>query len=233
MWEPQVEEFSRYFRVIRLDLRGYGRSDLPSTSGFRYTEDLCGLLGYLGEPKAHLLGLSLGGNVALDFAVNFPEHTAVLVLATPSLRCFAVLPEAAALLSAVPERAKEAGIEAAKALWLAHPYFAPALENPAAAPLLRQMAADYSGWHWVSGNPPSGPIDKVAERLGEVRAPTLVIVGEHDVAQHQRIADHLVTQIPGAQKITIVGAGHMVNLEKPQTFEQVVLDFLARGGSLQ
>lgn len=231
MWEPQVEAFSRHFRVIRFDLRGYGRSDFPVSERFRYAEDLLELLRHLGEPEAHLLGLSLGGNVALDFAVNFPQHTRALVLATPSLRGFPVLPEAAALLSAVPQRAQEAGVEAARALWLAHPFFAPALENPAASAPLRQIAGDYSGWHWTGGIPPSGPIDKVAERLGEVHAPTLIVVGERDVLQHQLIADRLTTDIPGSRKVTVAGAGHMVNLEAPRAFQDAVLDFLARGQS--
>ncbi|RIH87896.1 alpha/beta fold hydrolase [Calidithermus roseus] len=226
MWEPQLETFARYFQVICLDLRGYGRSDLPDLRPFRYAEDLRNLLEHLHIDKAHLLGLSLGGNVALDFALNYPESTNALLVAGSSLKGFPTLPEAAALLSAIPARAREAGVEAARALWLAHPFFEPALRNPKAAQLLQDIVRGYSGWHWMTGYPPSGPIEEIADRVGEIQAQTVVIIGEWDVPQHQLVAEHLATRIPDARKAVIRGAGHMVNLEAPEEFNQLVITVL-------
>lgn len=227
MWKPQLEAFAPYFRVLCLDLRGYGRSDLPDARPFHYAEDLRNLLEHLRIDKAHLLGLSLGGNVALDFAVRYPESTHALIVVGSSLKGFPVLPEAAALLSAIPARAREAGVEAARALWLAHPFFAPALRNPKAARLLQDIVRDYSGWHWITGYPPSGPIEDIADRVGEIQAQTTVIVGEWDVPQHQLVAEHLATRIPGARKAVIRGAGHMVNLEAPEELNRLVIAALS------
>jgi len=223
MWKPQLEAFASHFQVLCLDLRGYGRSDLPDARPFHYAEDLKNLLEHLRIDKAHLLGLSLGGNVALDFAVRYPEHTHALIVVGSSLKGFPVLPEAAALLSAIPAKAREAGVEAARSLWLAHPFFAPALRNPKATRLLQDIVRDYSGWHWITGYPPSGPIEDIADRIGKIQAQTTVIVGEWDVPQHQLVAEHLATQIPSARKAIIRGAGHMVNLEAPEEFNRLVI----------
>lgn len=224
MWGPQLEAFTQHFQVIRLDLRGYGRSDLPGAHPFRYAEDLRKLLEHLRIDKAHILGLSLGGNVALDFAVSYPDSTNALIVAGSSLKGFPMLPEAAALLSAIPAKAREAGVEAARALWLAHPLFAPALRKQRAAQLLRDIVQDYSGWHWTTGYPPSGPIEDIAERVGEIQAQTTVIVGEWDVPQHQLVAEHLASRIPGARKTVVRKAGHMVNLEAPEAFNRLVIN---------
>lgn len=223
MWRPQLEAFAAYFRVLCLDLRGYGRSDLPDARPFHYAEDLRDLFEHLGIDKAHLLGLSLGGNVALDFAVRYPDCTDALVVVGSSLKGFPVLPEAAALLSAISARAREAGVEAARALWLAHPFFAPALRNPKAARLLQDIVQDYSGWHWITGYPPSGPIENIADRVGTIQSQTTVIVGEWDVSQHQLVAEHLATQIPGAKKAVIRRVGHIVNLEAPEELNRLVI----------
>jgi pimeloyl-ACP methyl ester carboxylesterase len=227
MWEPQLEALASRFQVIRLDLRGYGRSELPGQAPFHYADDLLGLLDHLGIRQTHLLGLSLGGNVALDFAIHYPERVGALVLAGSSLKGFPPLPDAAALLATIPAEAQEAGLESARTLWLAHPFFAPALHNPQAARLLKPIVEGYSGFHWSTGYPPSQPIRDVSGRLDELRAKTLVLVGELDTEQNHRVATYLVARIPDVRKGIIGGAGHMVNLEAPQTFNTTVLRFLS------
>lgn len=224
MWEPQIPILSQYFQVISLDLRGYGRSDLPTMAPFRYAEDIKGLLEQLGIDKAHCVGLSLGGNVALDFALSYPQKIDHLVLADSSLSGFPPFPGVAESLQAVFDKATEVGIQAAKSLWLAHPLFTPALEQPTVARLLRTMVQEYSGWHWINRYSPSRPIDPtLIERLEQVGIPTLVLTGERDTPQNQAIAALLTQRIPKVQQEVIPGAGHMVNLEAPETFNRVVL----------
>lgn len=227
MWDPQLEVLAPRFQVLRLDLRGYGRSELPSQAPFYYADDLFGLLEHLGIRRAYLLGLSLGGNVALDFAIHHPERVGALVLAGSSLKGFPLLPDAAALLAAIPAKAQETGLESARTLWLAHPFFTPALHNPQAAKLLQPIVRAYSGFHWNTGYAPSQPIRDVSGQLDTLRAKTLVLVGELDTEQNHRVATYLATRIPDARKVVIGGAGHMVNLEAPQAFNAAVLRFLS------
>lgn len=230
MWEPQMETLSPCFQVIRLDLRGYGRSDLPDPqSSFRHAEDIRALLDHLRVPKVHAVGLSLGGNVALDFASSYPQRIKKLVLADSSLSGFPPLPGVAESLQAIFDRARESGVEAARELWLNHPLFQPALEQPEVALELRTIVQGYSGWHWANNYPPSRPIDPaLVERLEQVMAPTLVLVGERDIPQNQAIAELFARRIPKVQKAVVPQAGHMVNLEAPDAFNRLVLEALKR-----
>lgn len=227
MWEPQVPALAPHFRVIRPDLRGYGRSDNPDPQvSFRYAEDLSALLDRLQIPKAHLVGLSLGGNVALDLALSQPQQVAKLVLVDSSLSGFPPLPGVAESLQAIFSEAQQTGLEAARELWLAHPLFASALGKPVAQQL-RALVQQYSGWHWANHYPPSRPIDPaLIERLEQVTSPTLVLVGEQDTPQNQAVAELLARRIPGARKAGVAGAGHMVNLEAPLEFNRMLLEFL-------
>ncbi|MER3556389.1 MAG: hypothetical protein C4331_19165 [Meiothermus sp.] len=140
---------------------------------------------------------------------------------------FPLLPDAAALLAAIPAKAQETGLESARTLWLAHPFFTPALHNPQAAKLLQPIVRAYSGFHWNTGYAPSQPIHDVSGQLDTLRAKTLVLVGELDTEQNHRVATYLATCIPDARKVVIGGAGHMVNLEAPQAFNAAILPFLS------
>ena len=80
MWDDQFQAFSEYYRVIRFDLRGFGNSTLPTGDQYAYFDDLFALLNYLDISQAHILGLSLGGSVAVDFALAYPEATSSLIL---------------------------------------------------------------------------------------------------------------------------------------------------------
>jgi pimeloyl-ACP methyl ester carboxylesterase len=102
----------------------------------------------------------------------------------------------------------------------------PAMENPAIAPKLRQLSLE-NGRAWLA-NPllAKRPDPPVAKRLREIRAPTLVVVGDRDIRHMQRIADKLAAEVPGAKKVVLPGAGHIANMEKPAEFDAAVLPFL-------
>src|SRR6266566_308505 len=86
MWDDQFAVFTRHYQVIRYDMRGFGRSDLPAEEPFTAVDDLRALLDTLGVSRACVLGLSLGGSVAIDFALAYPDRTSALVLVDPALR---------------------------------------------------------------------------------------------------------------------------------------------------
>lgn len=87
------------------------------------------------------------------------------------------------------------------------------------------MISDWSGWQLQ--HPDHRPFVAVSTRLGEIQVPTLVVVGEHDLADFLAIADHLEAHIPGARKVILPGVGHMANMEDPKGFNDVVMTFLS------
>jgi 3-oxoadipate enol-lactonase len=227
MWDDQFEVFAQRYQVLRYDLRGFGKSAVPTDTPCTHPDDLYALMTHLGIAHAYIIGLSLGGAVAIDFAVTYPHATDVLI------------PVDAALLggyewvegrpsSTVSSQAQQAGLQAAKTFWLHHPLFAPAHEQPAVAARLAAMVENYSGWHLVHTDPGQVLNPPAIQRLATITAPTLVIVGEKDIVDFQRIADILAHGIPGATKVVIPGVGHMANMEDPARFNEMVLDFLAQ-----
>jgi pimeloyl-ACP methyl ester carboxylesterase len=223
VWDDQFDVFAQQYRVIRLDLRGYGRSALPAAENYRHVDDLKALLDYLdlqlGLPGATLIGLSMGGGVAIDYALTYPETVRALVLVDSTLGGFRW-----AINWSV--KAREVGLESARKRWLAHPIFAASFEQPEVAARIAQIVEDYSGWHWLNRDPDRGMATAI-ERLTEIHVPALVIVGERDLPDFQAIADILVQGIPRAHKKVLRGSGHLPNMESPLAFNDCVLNFLA------
>lgn len=226
LWDDQFAAFAERFRVIRYDLRGFGRS-LPTTATpFSHAEDLKHLLDHLRIDRAHLLGLSLGGRIATDFALRYPQRVARLVLADAALGGYRFSEDWYARLNAVLQCGKAGDVAAAKALWLAHPLFDTVKARPATGARFSAIANSDAGWHWLHQGLEQGLSPAAAKRLGEIAARTLVIVGEHDLADFHAIASLLESGIPHAEKRVIRDAGHIVNMEAPDSFNATVLDFL-------
>jgi pimeloyl-ACP methyl ester carboxylesterase len=95
-------------------------------------------------------------------------------------------------------------------------------------PFSRSPILEYSGFHFVRGDPQEWPNPPALERLAEIRCPTLVIVGERDLPSFRAIADALAERIAGAEKIVISGAGHLSNMEAPQQVNEAVARFLSK-----
>ncbi len=226
MWDPQFEAYAKEFRVLRYDVRGFGASLLPDRP-YSDADDLAALLDYVGMPKAHLIGLSLGGRIAVDFALAYPARVLSLTLAGPGLAGFEMSdPEGDARFWAIINAARDEGTEKATELWLKDPYMAPAMENPRIAPWLRRLSLE-NGHPWLA-NPflQRSPQPPAAKRLAQIKTPTLLVLGGRDVPVIKAIIDALAKEIPGARKVVIEGSGHMVNVEKPEEFDRAVLAFL-------
>jgi pimeloyl-ACP methyl ester carboxylesterase len=231
MWQPQIAALAADYQVVAYDLRGFGRSSRPAGAPYRHEADLAALLNHLEMPSAHLIGLSLGGAVALDFALTYPGRARSLLLADAVLRGFNWSEAQGKLDGAIWETAAREGLAAAQAAWLRHPLFAPAFENPQAAPLLRQIVSEYSGWHFVNADPIEHFQPQAAARLGELALPVLSVVGERDLPDFRVISRRLAAEIRGAREVVVPGAGHMVNLEAPAQFNALALQFLRSSAS--
>lgn len=227
MWDGQVAAFAERYRVVRYDLRGFGRSALPEAGvPYRHDEDLRALLDALGIERVAIVGLSLGGAVALNVALSHPERISALVLAASILPGFET-PEFDAVVRPVWRAGRTSGVDAARALWLDCPMFAVSNEHLATREALRTIVGDYSGWGWTDRDPGAWAEPDCLAQLGRITMPTLVVVGERDIEDMHRTADALASGIPGAQQVVLPDLGHLPNMEDAAAFNSVALDFLA------
>jgi 3-oxoadipate enol-lactonase len=226
MWDDQFVVFARNYRVIRYDMRGSGQSALPTEEPFTAVDDLRALLDALGVSRTFVLGLSLGGSVAIDFALAYPDRISALVLVDPALRGW---PWSEAFSQSMRELeivARTQGVEKARQRWLAHPFFLAAREQPELAERLAQIVASYSGWSWLHASPERDVDLPEVRPLEQISTPTLLIMGERDIEEFQAIANHISCSIPHLTKLVLPGVGHMANMEAPEAFNEAVLRFL-------
>jgi len=226
MWDDQFAPFATHYRVIRYDLRGFGKSAPVADTPYTHEDDLAALLAHLAIARAAILGFSSGGGVAVDFVLVYPTMTRALIVVDAALGGHAWSEEWRARWKSLRQTARTVGAHAANQQWLAHPLFAPASEHPAIAARLRGMVMSYSGWHWGNRDPQHGLDPPATERLRDITAPTLVILGARDLPDFHSIADRIAECIPEARTIILPNVGHMANMEAPEQFNAAVLAFL-------
>lgn len=229
MWDDQFLPLAHWFHVVRYDVRGFGHSTLPSTTEpYNHADDLKGLLGRLGlaSTALALAGLSFGGRIAIHFTLTHPELVRRLILVDTGLNGYQFSPEWQAQWTQIQAEGATRGPQAANALWLRHPLFAPAREQPAVARRLAQMIGDYSGWHWVHPDPVRWTDPPDSYRLEQIHVPTLIVMGERDLPDFQAIAALLQQRIPRARTARLAQVGHMANMEAPTPFTRLVETFL-------
>jgi 3-oxoadipate enol-lactonase len=223
-WEPQFAALADQYRVVRYDLRGFGKSSLPEGQ-YDHCADLSALLDHLEIERPMLLGLSLGANIALRYAILHPQRVAGLALASPGLPGHVWREERPP--DAAREHARLHGVEAAREFWLNHPFLASLGDYPKARSAVREMVEDYSGFHW-RGPDPQAPAEPFHDKLHMVAAPTLVLSGDRDANGYREIARVVSDRIPRARLMTFAHCGHMLNLEDPAAFNAAVIDFAAK-----
>jgi 3-oxoadipate enol-lactonase len=225
MWEPQWRLIAQEFRAIRYDIRGFGSSTLPA-GPYSHADDLLALLDFLNARPAHVVGLSMGGRVALQIALEHPDAVRSLTLIDPALDGFSWSEGWTRQMKAIQAMARTGDLETAKQLWLAHELFGPARRDPQLAPQLKAMVEGYSAWHWCNSDPVRRGSSPAIRELARVSHRTLVLVGELDLADFQAIARHLAADIPRATLHTVAGAGHMANMEAPDAVNDLLLAHL-------
>jgi pimeloyl-ACP methyl ester carboxylesterase len=233
MWRPQIEALQAAgYRVLAPDLRGFGEHVLEPAP-FSYVRDVEALL----DGPTAVVGTSLGGRVALELALYRPELVERLVVIAPGLPGWEWSPETRAGWTD-EETAYESGdldgaAEASVRMWVDGPRRAPEEVDPAirsavAEMVLRSYAMQAHGWE--AGAREEDVLDPpVNLRLNEIRSPTLVIVGEHDVTDMRSIAAHVADSVASARLVEIAGAAHLPSLERPDEVNALLLAFLANG----
>jgi pimeloyl-ACP methyl ester carboxylesterase len=227
MWDAQVEALRDGYRVIRYDTRGFGRTETDAVP-FSNRADIAALLDHLGESSAHVVGLSRGGVIGLDFALEFPDRVRSLTVAAGGIggrMSPAELPEST---WEEPERLIEAKdwdaiAEWETAFWADGPGQRSDRVPEVRARVHRWILDNYRA-EKVEGEPqPLSP--PAAERLGDLRAPLLVLLGTLDDPGTTESMRHLASAVPGA-RLEEFETAHMINLEQPERFNRILREFL-------
>lgn len=238
MWDVQVADFAQHYQVIRYDMRGYGQTD-PVDLPYAHHEDLLALLDHLEIAQAHLIGASLGGTTALDFAVTYPDRVCSLITVCSEPSGYEDLDEnGVEIAEEIPEHwdqiveafrlgAYESVAEWEVRFWVDGPQ---RTADQVDAALRRQVyemnliALRNEAQEFGEQLPLEPP---AFTRFATLQLPTLVLVGELDQPVMRRAAEAMTTTIAGAQKIIITDTAHLPSMEQPEQFNQIVLDFLA------
>jgi 3-oxoadipate enol-lactonase len=227
LWDDQFEVFAGHYRTLRYDVRGYGKSK-PPASYYSNHGDLRDLIDFLGIARAAVLGLSMGGAIAIDFTLAYPNRAAALIPVAAGLSGYRATASTALRdeLNAAYERGdKERAVELSLQMWTDGPQRTPDQVDPDVRERLRAMTVhtfdlpDVEPWLQAL-EPPA------VDRLAEIKAPTLFVVGDQDVEDISKIGDLIVANVPGAQRAVIPGTAHHLNMEQPAEFNRIVLEFL-------
>jgi pimeloyl-ACP methyl ester carboxylesterase len=232
LWDDQFDVFAQHYRVIRYDIRGFGDSDSVQSGLAPYSleQDLYELLRFLGVEKTYLMGLSLGGAIATNFTLEHPEMVDALILVGSGLEGFEASEESKQKWAEFEEIFEKGDVEQIVELenriWTDGPNRTPDQVNPTVRARVHEM-----NMHNFAIMNPEAPRPQELEppaitRLSEIRVPTLIIVGDEDVRDILTIADILEKGIPGAKKVSIPNTAHHLNMEQPETFNRIVLEFL-------
>lgn len=225
-WQPQIEAFSRDYRVIAFDLRGHGRSTKPR-NGYsieRFARDTAALINQLGVGPVHVVGISLGGMVAFQLVVDAPELVKTMTIvnsgpAVPAATFKQRMPLYVRLVYLRTLGLRQMAKKVVKGLFpepgqeeLRQGFIERITRNDKHC-YIASLKAIFAGWG-------------VAQHLGEIRCPVLVIAADQDytpVALKQLYVDRL----PNARMVVVPDSRHALPMEKPREFNQALADFLA------
>ncbi len=227
MWDDQFEALARDYRVLRYDHRGFGRSPAPDTT-YSPVRDLVALLDREEMDRAHIVGNSLGGALAVTFAILHPERVRSLTVVASGADGFRYPESDIEAITEVIALMRGGKKEEALAKWLANPMLSVVNTQPEVKDKVERMVRENAGI-WTMGAWPQQPLTPSArERLGRLRVPTLVVIGDRDAASVRRFADSTARMIPGAERVVMEGTDHLPHMEKPAEFNRSLLEFLSR-----
>lgn len=230
-WYEQVPAFSKEYRVIVFDNRGVARSSDPGVafSILMMAQDVLGLLDHLKIDSAHVFGLSMGGMIAQELAIQYPERVSGLVLASTHCggphQITASEEVRSIMMDMIRTASDESKLKAAACLFykktlekrpeVARRYSEISLKQPVSAQTLSKQ------WEAISKH-------DAFDRLPRIKSPTLVLTGDADVLVPPGNSRILAESIPGAELRIIPGGGHQVLVEQPDACNRAVLEFLRK-----
>lgn len=243
MWEPVTRALGAEREVIRVDLRGYGESTARPSGSWSARADVLATLDALGIERAHLIGCSFGAGVAAEIAVERPGLVATLALVAPGGALLTDRTDDLLAFFAAEEAALEAGdleaaVDANVRAWVDGPHRGPEIVPAKTREAVRSMqrlafeiTADWPDSVWEDDADELDP--PLTERLHEIVAPTLVVVGEQDMDAVRRAADHVLAQVPDARGVVWSDVAHLPSMERPGDFVTEVRSWIVRAEGRQ
>ncbi|MEV4084919.1 alpha/beta hydrolase [Nonomuraea fuscirosea] len=231
MWQAQIPEFARRYRVIAPDARGHGRS-ANATEPYRLTDDLAALLRHLRTGPAVLVGVSMGASVAVETALEHPELVSALVITgagtgepyfTDPWTVQRMTTWHAAMAAGDLEASVEGFME-----FVAGPHRGLDDCDPEVVRRLRHMARRTMAKHTADEPDLLVPVRDTWERVGKIDVPVLAVNGALDSPDHIGMAERVASAVADGRTVTVDGAAHYPNMERPDVYHQIVMDFLER-----
>jgi pimeloyl-ACP methyl ester carboxylesterase len=228
IWEP----LAKHFRVIRYDMRGFGRSS-PAKGPLCRREDLDQLLQHLEITEMHLVGCSNGGQISLDLAIEQPQRVKSLTLVDSTPSGFELRGEPPRYMLEMFDAMQKGDIDYSNELQIRIWLDGETREPEQIDSTLRRKALEMNripvsqSTFFIADTQPINPLNPPAiTRLESVKCPTWVVAGSLDHPEVLRAADEMANRIPNAHKTIIESTGHVPSYEQPDTFVKLLLDFL-------
>jgi pimeloyl-ACP methyl ester carboxylesterase len=230
-WNNEFEFFARKYQVLRYDMRGYGKSE-PVDGEFSHMDDLVSILNALGlYERVVIMGCSMGGGLAMDFALTHPSRVKTLIMVGSGPSGLELdVPAPAKFAEA--EKAFEAGdldrvAEIETQIWFDGMGRTPEQVDQAMRKLAYEMDRQTLSHEMKQlGKRLPNTQTPAFDRLSDLQIPVLVIIGAHDTPYILAAADYMIEGIPSAQKMKIEDAAHLPNMDQPDEFQTIVTNFL-------
>jgi pimeloyl-ACP methyl ester carboxylesterase len=235
MWAPLVHDLLGRHRLIRHDVRGVGES-LPPTGPWSHHTDFLELLDELLVPRAHLVGASMGAGIAAEAALARPGIAASLTLVAPGGALLGGAPDSfrpiwAAEVEALDRGDIDAAVEVNLRAWVDGNRPPHAMDPEVRGFIGRMQREAFELPEWDPDDAPEHELrPPAAGRLRELTCPVLVVVGEADDAAIHSVAERIVAEAPNARIVVWPEVGHMLSLERPAAFAELLASFVAGAG---
>jgi pimeloyl-ACP methyl ester carboxylesterase len=232
-WNNEFARFAKSYRVLRYDLRGYGESE-PVEGDFSHLADLVALLEYLqlSQPLI-LIGCSMGGGMALEFALEHPERVTALILLGSGPEGLVLDVPVPPILAEAEQAYKAGDLDRTAELETRAWFDGVGRTLDRVDPAMRQLAYEMNRTalaHDAKGLGKRLPDTQTpaAGRLDALTVPVLALVGANDFPYAHLAAGIMADKIPVAQKAVIPAAAHLANMDQPAEFQRLVAEFLDR-----
>lgn len=227
MWNFQINELSKHFKVIRYDMRGFGKSSLPD-SIYYPNIDLLTLLDSCNIEKVNLVGISLGSMQAIDFTINYPNRIKSLIISGPAFPDQPMSQETLNKSIEFNKIVKEKGADSAIYTLINDPFWSQTLPSkvyPKAKNLFQQILYENKKAFTVNWQLRKNTLG-LKDRLSEIKCPTLMFKAENEMPSMISNSNTLKEKIEGIKIVEIEKAAHLLNMERPDEFNKAIIEFI-------
>ena len=225
MWDDQFDMLARDYRVLRYDHRGFGRSPAPDST-YSPVRDLIQLLDRAEMDRAHIVGNSLGGALAITFGILHPERVRSLTVVASGADGFRYPQSDIEAITEVVALMRGGREEEALGKWLANPMLAVVNTRPDVKARVERMVRENAAIWRMPAWPQQPLTPPASRRLDRLRMPVLVVIGDRDARSVKLFADSTAGMISGAERVVMAGTDHLPHMERPEEFNEILVEFL-------